>query len=129
MVFSDPEIATAGLGEDAARKQGMDVRVARFALGGSGRAATLGAREGFTQLVIDAATDRIVGVQIVGPRATELAAGGVLTIEMLASPSDLSGTLFPHPTFSEGLHEAAEMLLGRYPDAGYRGGARCANAI
>lgn len=127
VVFSDPEIATAGLGEDAAREQGMDVRVARFALGGLGRAATLGAREGFTQLVIDAATDRIVGVQIVGPRASELAAGGVLAIEMLASPSDLSGTLFPHPTFSEGLHEAAEMLLGR--SINVAGGKRSASAI
>ena len=124
VVFSDPEIATAGLGEDAAREQGMDARVARFPLGGLGRAATLGAGEGFTQLVIDAATDRIVGVQIVGPRASELAAGGALAIEMLASPADLSGTLHPHPTFSEGLHEAAEMLLGRYSGAGYRGGAR-----
>jgi dihydrolipoyl dehydrogenase len=127
VVFSDPEIATAGLGEDAAREQGMDVRVARFALGGLGRAATLGAREGFTQLVIDAATDRIVGVQIVGPRASELAAGGVLAIEMLASPSDLSGTLFPHPTFSEGLHEAAEVLLGR--SINVAGGKRSASAI
>jgi dihydrolipoamide dehydrogenase len=61
---------------------------------------------------MDAATDRIVGVHIVGPRASELAAGGTLAIEMVASAADLAGTLHPHPTISEGLHEAAEMLLG-----------------
>jgi dihydrolipoyl dehydrogenase len=113
VVFSDPEIATAGLGEDAARQEGMDVRVASFPMAASGRAATLGAREGFTRLVTDAATDRVVGVQIVGPRASELAAGATLAVEMMASPADLAGTLHPHPTISEGLREAAEMLLGR----------------
>jgi dihydrolipoamide dehydrogenase len=112
VIFSDPEIATVGLGEDAAREQGMDVRVASFPVGASGRAATLGAREGFTRLVMDAATDRIVGVHIVGPRASELAASGTLAIEMMASAADLAGTIHPHPTLSEGLHEAAEMLLG-----------------
>lgn len=112
VVFSDPEIATVGLSEDAAREHGMDVRVESFPLAASGRAATLGAREGFTQLVMDAATDRIVGVHIVGPRASELAAGGALTIEMMASAADLADTLHPHPTLSEGLHEAAELLLG-----------------
>ena len=112
VIFSDPEIATVGLGEDAAREQGMDVRVASFPMAASGRAATLLARTGFTRLVMDAATDRIVGVHIVGPRASELAAGGTLAIEMMASPADLAGTLHPHPTLSEGLHEAAEMLLG-----------------
>jgi dihydrolipoamide dehydrogenase len=112
VIFSDPEIATVGLGEDAAREQGMDVRVASFPVAASGRAATLGAREGFTRLVMDAATDRIVGVHIVGPRASELAASGTMAIEMMTSAADLAGTSHPHPTLSEGLHEAAEMLLG-----------------
>ena len=112
-VFSDPEVVCVGLGEDAAGRQGMKVRVASFPLTASGRAATMGAREGFTRLIMDAATERIVGVQIVGPRASELAAGGTLAVEMMASPADLAGTLHPHPTVSEGLHEAAEMLLGR----------------
>jgi dihydrolipoamide dehydrogenase len=112
VIFSDPEIATVGLSEDAARAQGMEVRVASFPMAASGRAATLGTREGFTELVMDAAGDRIVGVHIVGPRAGELAADGTLAIEMMASAADLAGTLHPHPTLSEGLHEAAEMLLG-----------------
>jgi dihydrolipoamide dehydrogenase len=113
VVFSDPEIATVGLSEEEARDQGMDVRVASFPLAASGRAATLAAREGFTRLVMDTATDRIVGVHIVAPRATELAAGGTLAIEMMASAADLAGTLHPHPTLSEGLRETAEILLGQ----------------
>ncbi len=112
VIFSDPEIATVGLSEDAARGQGMDVRVAGFPMAASGRAAMLGAREGFTRLVMDAATDRIVGVHIVGTRASELAAGATLAIEMMASATDLAAIVHPHPTLSEGLHEAAEMLLG-----------------
>jgi len=112
VIFSDPEIATVGLGEQAAREQGMDVRVASFPLAASGRAAMLGAREGFTRLVMDAASDRIVGVHIVGPRASELASAGTLAIEMMSSAADLAGTVHPHPTLSEGLREAAEMLLG-----------------
>ncbi|MEO8967587.1 MAG: dihydrolipoyl dehydrogenase [Solirubrobacteraceae bacterium] len=113
VIFSDPEIATVGLGEGEAHELGMDVRVATFPLAASGRAAILGARDGFTRLVMDAASDRIVGVHVVGPRATELAAGGALAIEMMASAADLAGVMHPHPTLSEGLHEAAEMLLGQ----------------
>ena len=89
-----------------------DSTVASFPLAASGAAAIVGAREGFARLVADAGTDRVVGVHVVGPRATELAATGALAIEMMVSPTDLAATLHPHPTFSEGLHEAAEMLLG-----------------
>jgi dihydrolipoamide dehydrogenase len=113
VVFTDPEVATVGLTEEEARLEGLDARVATFPLSASGRAGTLGARDGFTRVVADAATDRVVGVQIVGPHAGELIAGGALAIELLASPGDVAGTIHPHPTLSEGLHEAAEMLLGR----------------
>jgi dihydrolipoamide dehydrogenase len=112
VIFSDPEIATVGLSEAQAREQGMDARTASFPAAASGAAAILGAGEGFVRLVSDVGTDRLVGVQIVGPRATELAAGAALAIEMTASAADLAGTLHPHPTISEGMHEAAEMLLG-----------------
>ena len=112
VIFTDPEIATVGLSEDEAREAGMDVRVGSFPLSASGRAGTLGERDGFTRLIADAATDRVVGVHIVGPHASELAASGTLAIEMMASPYDLAGTIHPHPTLSEGLHEAAELLLG-----------------
>ena len=113
VVFTDPEVATVGLSEAEARAAGLDPRVATFPLTASGRAGTLGAREGFTRLVVDARTDRVVGVHVVGPHASELAAGGALAVELMASPGDVAGTIHPHPTISEGLHEAAELVLGR----------------
>jgi dihydrolipoamide dehydrogenase len=113
VIFTDPEIATVGLTERQARAQGLDARTATYPLGASARAGTLRAREGFTRIVTDAATDRVVGVHAVGPHVSELAAGGALAIELMASPEDVAGTIHPHPTVSEGLREAAELLLGR----------------
>lgn len=107
VVFSDPEIATAGYAPDQARSLGMDVAVARVPMRASGRAATLGAGEGFTQLVVDRSADAVVGAQIVGPHASELIAEAVLAIEMAASPVDLLATIHPHPTVSELLSDAA----------------------
>lgn len=112
VIFTDPEIGTVGLTEAEAREQGMDVRTATFPLAASGRAATLGAADGFTRLVVDAAGERVVGVHVVGPHASELVAGATLAIELMASPEDLAGTIHPHPTLSESLHEAAELVLG-----------------
>jgi dihydrolipoamide dehydrogenase len=112
VIFTDPEIGTVGLTEAEAEAQGMEVRTATFPLAASGRAATLGATDGFTRLVVDGATDRVVGVHVVGPHASELVAGATLAIELMASPEDLAGTIHPHPTLSESLHEAAELVLG-----------------
>jgi dihydrolipoamide dehydrogenase len=112
VVFTDPEVASVGLSEADARDAGLDVRVATFPLTSSGRAWTLRERDGFTRVVADAATDRVVGVHMVGPHVSELAAGAGLAIELMAAPGDVAGTIHPHPTVSEGLHEAAEMLLG-----------------
>jgi dihydrolipoamide dehydrogenase len=112
VVFTDPEVASVGLTEAQARDAGLEARVATFPHSASGRAGTLRARDGFTRIVADATTDRVVGVHVVGPHASELAAAGGLAIEMLAAPGDVAGTIHAHPTLSEGLHEAAEMLLG-----------------
>jgi dihydrolipoamide dehydrogenase len=112
VIFTDPEIGTAGLSEAEARAEGMDVRTATFPLAASGRAATLGATEGFTRLVVDAAADRVAGLHVVGPHASELVAGATLAIELTASPEDLAATIHPHPSLSESVHEAAELLLG-----------------
>ncbi|HEY7620216.1 MAG TPA: dihydrolipoyl dehydrogenase [Solirubrobacteraceae bacterium] len=112
VIFTDPEIGTVGLTEAQARAEGLDAKAATFPLAASGRAATLGARDGFTRLVTDAATDRVVGVHVVGPHASELIAGGALAIELMAAPGDVAATIHPHPTLSEGLHEAAALLLG-----------------
>jgi dihydrolipoamide dehydrogenase len=112
VIFTDPEVASVGLSEDEARAAGLDPVTATFPLAASGRARTLGAREGFTRIVADAATDRVVGVHVVGPHASELIAGGGLAIELMAAPGDVAATIHPHPTVSEGLREAAELLLG-----------------
>jgi dihydrolipoamide dehydrogenase len=113
VVFTDPEVGSVGLSEEQAREAGLDPVVATFPLAASGRAGTLGAREGFTRIVADAATDRVVGVHVVGPHASELVAGGALAIELMAAPGDIAATIHPHPTLSEGLREAAELMLGR----------------
>jgi dihydrolipoamide dehydrogenase len=112
VIFTDPEIGTVGLTEEQAREAGMDPVAATFPLAASGRAGTLGERDGFTRIVTDRATDRVVGVHIVGPHASELVAGGALAIELMAAPGDLAATIHPHPTLSEGLHEAAALALG-----------------
>jgi dihydrolipoamide dehydrogenase len=106
VVFTQPEIATAGLTEEQAREAGMDAEARQVPLGASGRAATLGARDGFAQVVLDRATERVVGVHLVAPHASELIAEGVLAVELLAGPEDLRGTIHPHPTLSELLHDA-----------------------
>jgi dihydrolipoamide dehydrogenase len=113
VVFSDPEVATVGLSEDAARALGLDVVVAQFPMTASGRATTLGAPEGFARLIVDRGHDTVVGVHLVGPLVSELAGEAALAVEMGASPEDLAGTIHPHPTISESLHEAALMLVAR----------------
>lgn len=113
VVFSDPEIAIAGYSPDEAKAAGIDVAVGRLPLTASGRAATMDTTDGFTQVVVDRATDGVVGVQVVGPHASELIAEGVLAIEMAASPEDLVGSIHPHPTLSEMLPDAARSLLRR----------------
>jgi dihydrolipoamide dehydrogenase len=112
VIFTDPEIATVGLTEAQAREAGLDAASATFPLAASGRAGTLGARDGFTRIVTDTATDRVIGVHVAGPHASELVAGGALAIELMAAPGDVAATIHPHPTLSEGLHEAAALLLG-----------------
>jgi dihydrolipoamide dehydrogenase len=110
-VFTDPEIATTGLAEVQARNAGADVAVRSVPTGANGRAATLGGGEGFTRLIVDRATERVLGVQIVGHHASELIAEATLAIEMTATATDLLATIHPHPTLSEGLASAAEALI------------------
>ena len=106
VVFTDPEIGTVGLTEAQARAAGMDPEVHVAPLGASGRAATLGATDGQARVVVDRATDRVVGVHVVGPHASELVAAGALAVELLASPDDVRGTIHPHPTLGELVHDA-----------------------
>src|SRR5262249_21615624 len=81
--------------------------------GASGRALTLGSVDGFIQVVAEAASKRVLGVQIAGPGATELIGEAALAIEMTATLDDLALTLHPHPTIVEGIVEAADLALGQ----------------
>lgn len=112
MVLSDPELASVGLGEEAARAAGYDPIVASFPWQASGRALTLGARDGQTNLVADRASGLVLGVHIAGTQAGELIGEAVLAIEMGATLEDLAGSMHPHPRLTEGLAEAAELALG-----------------
>ncbi len=113
VVFTDPEIAWAGLTEADAERQGLKVEVARFPWGASGRAIAIDRVDGMTKLLIDPATERVLGVGIVGSGAGELIAEGVLAIEMGATASDIKLTIHPHPTLTETVMEAAEQFFGQ----------------
>ena len=112
VVFTDPEVAWAGLTEAEAQAKGVTVQVAKFPWSASGRAMTFDATDGLTKLVIDPATERILGVGITGHGAGELIGEGVLAIEMGATAFDLAAAVHPHPTLSETLMEAAEVFYG-----------------
>jgi dihydrolipoamide dehydrogenase len=118
VVFTDPEIAYAGLTEDAARAAGSNAppyKIARFPWTASGRATTLDRNDGLTKLVLDALSHRVLGVGMVGLNAGELIAEGVLAIEMGARAEDLQLTIHAHPTLSETMMEAAEVYFGQSP--------------
>jgi dihydrolipoamide dehydrogenase len=112
VVFTDPEIAWAGLTETDAAKQGIKVTIAKFPWGASGRAISLGRTDGVTKLVIHPESQRVLGVGICGPGAGELISEGVLAIEMGATAQDMAMTIHPHPTLSETVMEAAEVFYG-----------------
>jgi dihydrolipoamide dehydrogenase len=113
VVFTDPELAWAGLTEAQANKDGRHVTVAKFPWGASGRAITLDRTDGLTKLVLDPATERLLGVGLVGPGAGELIAEGVLAIEMGANATDLKLSIHPHPTLTETMMESAEVFFGQ----------------
>jgi dihydrolipoamide dehydrogenase len=112
VVFTDPEIAWAGLTEEQARREGRPIEVARYPWAASGRAQSLGRTEGMTKFLIDPETERILGVGIVGVGAGELIAEGVVSIEMGCTPRDVAESIHPHPTLSETLAFANEAYLG-----------------
>jgi dihydrolipoamide dehydrogenase len=112
VVFTDPEVAWCGLTEAEARAKGLNIEVAKFPWGASGRALSFDRTDGVTKLIIDPETERVLGVGIVGHGAGELIAEGVLAVEMGATVRDLAECVHPHPTLSETIMEAAEVFFG-----------------
>jgi dihydrolipoamide dehydrogenase len=113
VVFTDPELAWAGLTEAQANQDGRHVTVAKFPWGASGRAITLDRTDGLTKLILDPKSERLLGVGLVGPGAGELIAEGVLAIEMGANATDLKLSIHPHPTLTETMMESAEVFFGQ----------------
>ncbi|MFB6172456.1 MAG: dihydrolipoyl dehydrogenase [Haloarculaceae archaeon] len=111
-VFTDPEIGTVGMTEQAAEAAGFDPVVGEMRFRASGRALTLGEDEGFVRVVADADTEFVLGAQIVGPEASELVAEATLAIEMGATLEDVAATIHTHPTLSEAVMEAAANARG-----------------
>lgn len=112
VVFTDPEIAWAGLTEEQAKREGRTVEVATYPWAASGRAQALGRTEGLTKWLIDPESQRVLGCGLVGPGAGELIAEAVLAIEMGCEVRDLTEAIHPHPTLSETLMNAGEVFFG-----------------
>lgn len=112
VVFTDPELAWAGLTEGQAKQQGRTVDVVQYPWAASGRAQSLGRTDGLTKMIVDPDSERVLGVGIVGPGAGELIAEGVLAIEMGCSVRDVTESIHPHPTLSETVGFAGEVFYG-----------------
>jgi dihydrolipoamide dehydrogenase len=116
VAYTDPEVAWAGLTETAAKSAGTPYENAVFPWVASGRALGLGRPEGFTKLLVDPASKRLLGAGIVGVSAGDLITEAVLALEMGASAEDLALTIHPHPTLSESIGLAAELAEGTITD-------------
>ena len=112
VVFTDPEIAWAGLTEEQAKAEGIQIEICKYPWAASGRAQALGRTEGFTKLLVDPETERVLGIGLVGINAGDLISEGVLAIEMGATVRDVCETIHPHPTLSETVMNAAEVFFG-----------------
>ena len=116
VAYTDPEIAWVGLTETQAAEQGIQVEKGVFPWAASGRALALNRDEGFTKLLFDPSTHRLLGAGIVGPSAGELIGEAALAIEMGADAADFGGTIHPHPTLPETVAFAAEAFEGTLTD-------------
>ncbi|MDX2054395.1 MAG: dihydrolipoyl dehydrogenase [Polyangiaceae bacterium] len=112
IIFTDPEVATAGLTEEAAKQAGYDVATGKFPFSVLGRAMSIGETEGFVKVVRDTASNRVLGVHIVGPSASDLISEAILALEMVATAEDVALAVHPHPTLGEALMEAAAASMG-----------------
>jgi dihydrolipoamide dehydrogenase len=116
VAYTDPEVAWTGVTEADAREQGMDFEKATFPWAASGRSLGMGRNEGLTKLIFDKASGRLIGAGIVGPHAGDLIAEATLALEMGADAADIALTIHPHPTLSETVNFAAEMVEGTITD-------------
>jgi len=112
-IFTDPEIASVGLTEEQAREKGYDPIVGKFPFSALGRALLAGESEGFVKIVADKESELVLGVNIIGPEASDLISEAALAVEMGATLEDIGFTIHPHPTLPEAIMEAAEAAKGK----------------
>jgi dihydrolipoamide dehydrogenase len=113
IIFTDPEIATAGMSEVEATAQGFKLKMGKFPFAALGRAMSIRETDGFVKVITDAATKRVLGVTVVGPSASDLISEAMLAVEMTATAEDLALTMHPHPTLGEAMMEAGAAALGQ----------------
>ncbi len=113
VIYTHPEIAWVGITEEQAKAQGIDYNTGFFPFAPNGRAMAMNEKGGRVKVIADAKTDRVLGVHILGPSASELIAEAVLAMEYSASTEDIARTVHAHPTLSEAFHEAALATTGR----------------
>ena len=116
VAYTDPEVSWVGVTEAEAKARGLAIGVGKFPYAASGRAVGIGRTEGFTKLIFDEATHRVIGAGIVGPNAGDLIAEVALAIEMGCDAADIGLTVHPHPTLSESVGMAAEVYEGTITD-------------
>jgi dihydrolipoamide dehydrogenase len=110
--YSDPEVASVGLTEKKAKEHGYDVKIGKFPFTANSKAKIIGEANGLVKYVCDAKYDEILGVHIVGPKATELIVEACAALELEATSESIAKTIHAHPTLSEALMEAAEDVQG-----------------
>jgi len=110
--YSHPEVASVGLTERAAREQGYDVRVGKFPFSALGKAMIVGDTAGFVKIVADKRYDEVLGVHIIGPKATEVIAEAALGVKLETTVEELANTIHAHPTLAEAMLEAAHAVYG-----------------
>ncbi|HYR28998.1 MAG TPA: FAD-dependent oxidoreductase, partial [Thermoanaerobaculia bacterium] len=110
--YTEPEVASVGLTEKKAKERGYDVKIGKFPFTGNSKAKIIGDASGLVKYVVDAKYDEILGVHIVGPKATELIVEACAALELEATSESIAKTIHAHPTLSEALMEAAEAVQG-----------------
>jgi len=111
--YANPQIASVGLTEAAAKEKKIEIKVGRFPFRVNGKAIAAGETEGFVKTIFDAKTGALIGAHMIGAEVTEMIQGFTLAITLEATEAELHATVFPHPTMSEAMHEAALDAYGQ----------------
>src|SRR5262249_23256547 len=111
--YCNPQIASIGLTEKAAKDAGREIKVGRFSFVGNGKAIALGEDQGLVKTVFDAKRGQLLGAHLVGAEVTELIQGFAIAMQLETTEEELMHTVFPHPTLSEMMHESVLAAYGR----------------